>query len=192
MSDEFQGTDVDQPAEQPAQAPQQPQYDPKALQEHVTTAVQQGLQQYRPQPQYVPVPQQQPQPDPLRDVLAPYLAPIAQFLNLKAELAADAAVFYPNRPEAAPFRQRIEEVVMDQANRGRPITREQAWSYLRGSELFDQLLEKTMKERQDAASRARNNTMLGPGLTRSPGQPMKSAIDATDEELENALKNVPF
>jgi len=169
--------------------------------EEIDKAIQGRLQQYMPpqapapRPQYVPVPQTPApiQPDPIRDVVAPYIAPVARYLGLQAELAQDAAVFYPGTPEALPFRNRIEEVTMALAQAGRPATREQVFNFLKGGELFNHFVESTIKQRQEAAERARGQATLGPGMVRGPQQgPVKDAFTATDQELWDGMKGIPF
>lgn len=202
MSDQFDALD---PSTQPAQ--ESPQggggVDAQAVQSHIAQAVQQWMQQHAqppvqqqpPPPQYIPVPQAPPpqiQPDPIRDVINPYLAPVARHLALQSELAQDAAVFYPGTPEALPFRDRIEQVTMAMANMGRPATRQQVFNYLKGGELFNHFVDSTIKQRQEAAERARGQATLGPGMVRGPQQPTKDAFTATDQELMDGLKGIPF
>lgn len=127
----------------------------------------------------------------LRPVLEPVLA-VAKSAEMRAAMAADAVAFFtdPANTQAMPHRARISEVAAQQAKKGNPITMKDAWSWLRGGELYDTIVKDQEAGYTAKIEEARKAATVGPSTP--VFRPAKPIDDMNTEELGAALKGIPF
>ena len=133
--------------------------------------------------------------DPLADLVSPYVKPQVDAAVRQARLAElagiDAATFYADHPELTKEdRQEIEKRFSGLRANGVPFQREDILKHYRG-ENIDKEVDRRIKAREEAVTRAANAVTVG------PGSPDKSPItrDARampTDELEKALDGVSF
>lgn len=132
----------------------------------------------------------------LGDIFKPALEPamaMAKNAEMRAALAADAVDFYTthaNNPTIAKYRGKIEEVLASQLKRGNVISRKDAWNWLRGGELYDELSKESLTAHETKLEEARKAAAAGPSVTIPKFS--KPIEQSTTEELGEALKGVIF
>lgn len=127
----------------------------------------------------------------VRPALEPALA-AAKNAEIRAAMAADTVAFLtdPANVQAMPHRQRIAEVVAQQAQKGNPISMKDAWNWLRGGELYD-----TIVKEQEAGYAAKIEEARKAGTVGASTPVFRAAKpidDMNTDELGAALKGVPF
>jgi len=140
-------------------------------------------------------PKPEPKPDSIQEWLRPALEPTEKAvkqIEQRAAMVQDSVGFYTDakNQDAFEFRDKIEDVVTNQARQGNIISRKDAWNWLRGGELYDTLQKRSldattlkMKEAQDAQT-------VGPSLQAL--KLAKSPEQMTSDELGSALKGISF
>lgn len=128
-------------------------------------------------------------PDPVADVLRPHLQPLAAMLNLKAEDAKDASVFYATTPAAGKYSAAIETKFTECVQRGQPMNRASIWQWIRGSDAF---LSERIKERDAELETARQAQTLQGSRGSLPAGTPSIDVNASDEDLAKSLENVQF
>ena len=116
----------------------------------------------------------------------------AKDAETRALLAADAATFYtdPGMAEALPYRAKIEEVVAVHAKKGVTVGRVDAWKWLRGGELYEDIDKARQTARQKKEEDAKYATAAGAGSVRGGGQQMKPIETQTTDELTKTLEGM--
>ena len=132
---------------------------------------------------------------PFDDMLQPALAPAfkaAKDAENRAMMAADTVAFLtdPANAQAMPHRQRIAEVVAQQAQKGNLISMKDAWNWLRGGELYDSIVKE--QETGYAAKIAEAQKAATVGGSTPVFRATKPIDDMNTEELGAALKGVTF
>ena len=127
----------------------------------------------------------------LRPALEPALA-AAKSAETRAMMAADTVAFLtdPVNAQAMPYRQRIAEVVNQQAQKGNLITMKDAWNWLRGGELYDSIVKG--QEEGYAAKIEEAKKAATVGASTPVFRATKPIDDMNTEELGAALKGLPF
>lgn len=129
------------------------------------------------------------------EMFKPQLEPALQAAKAaehRSIMATDAVEFYtnPKFAEAATYREKVEALVQDQAKRGNIVSRKDAWSYLRGGELYDTIQAKGDEARAAKIKAAQEAEAAGPGVTAPKfAKPMG---ELTTDELGAALKDMRF
>lgn len=171
--------------------PPPPVIDNVAIAQAVKDAIgQMAREMPRPQPQPVA-----PQPDPMRDLLAPYVAPV----QMGAQQARDAAVFYNvgkgvDRELKAEYSDQIEQVAAQWEQMGRPMDRATIWQWIKGSDDYVAKKAQRDKEASEAATRmAMQGATVGLGSPdRQYGGPVRDASQVPPSELEKLIGDLPF
>jgi len=131
------------------------------------------------------------EPDPVADVLRPYVVPLAQAMNLKADDAKDAAIFYHTTAEAGAFAADIEAKFNECVANGRPMNRASIWQWYKGAN-FDKFADARQKHRDDEIKRAREaQTVQGSRGGVPAGRPQID-VNASDEDLASAIRGLQF
>ncbi len=135
--------------------------------------------------------------DPFHTMIEPALEPAlkaAQAAELRANMAADAVGFYTDPANAVTlkYRGKIEEVINAQIKRGNPISRQDAWNWLRGGELYGELGTEAIKAHEAKLEEARKATAAAAGVTAGTVQFKKDPTQMETQELGEALKGVTF
>ena len=127
----------------------------------------------------------------IRPALEPALA-AAKSAETRAMMAADTVAFLtdPVNAQAMPYRQRIAEVVSQQAQKGNLITMKDAWNWLRGGELYDSIVKG--QEEGYAAKIEEAKKAATVGASTPVFRATKPIDDMNTEELGAALKGLPF
>ena len=137
----------------------------------------------------------QPKPGAFDDLFKPALEPVLKRggdAEARAAIAEDAVQFYTDPANAAVFKYRamIEQVVKDQQKRGYVVTRKDAWAWLRGGELYDELTGEVRTAHETKLEEARKASTAGPGVT--VPKFAKPIDELKTDELGEALKGVTF
>lgn len=135
------------------------------------------------------------QSTPFDEMVRPALEPAlkaAKDAETRAAMAADTVAFLtdPTNAQAMPHRQRIAEVVAQQAQKGNLISMKDAWNWLRGGELYDTIVKE--QEAGYAAKIEAAKQAATVGASTPVFRTTKPVDDMSTEELGAALKNVPF
>lgn len=170
---------------------QMPAFDPSALTQTINESLRSGFETLAQQmtQQYAPVTPQVPaqQPDPLAGTLSPYLTPV----QLQAQAATDAAVFYATNDEAKGYAAKIEEL----ANSYPGTPRAKIWQFIRGSdEYINAAVQKRLDDQKRAAELAAQGSALGVGSPQHQAYngPVRQAADMPHDELLKALDGYSF
>jgi hypothetical protein len=117
----------------------------------------------------------------------------AKDAETRALHAADAAQFYtdPGNAEAVGYRAKIEQVVGDQLKRGNSISRNDAWKWLRGGELYEDIQKRRDDSRKLKEEEAKFATAAGAGAQRG-GQQTKPIGTMSTDELGETLRGISF
>lgn len=185
----------------PAPVPAPAAFDPKIIQEAVRTSIEGFVKEAKEQQATKVAEELEAERlratgnDPMASMFRPHLEPAlkaARDAEARALLAADSAEFYtdPKHSDAAEFRPRIEQVVNEQAKRGNLISRKDAWSYLRGGELYEQLQGRHAESTTAKLKAAQEAATAGPGVTQPKFS--KPIEGMSSDELGQALKDVKF
>lgn len=132
----------------------------------------------------------------LGDIFKPALEPafaMAKNAETRAALAADAVDFYTTHsgePIIAKYRGKIEEVITSQLKRGNLISRKDAWNWLRGGDLYDEISKETLTAHETKLEEARKAAAAGPSVT--VPKFTKPIEQSSTEELGEALRGVTF
>lgn len=134
--------------------------------------------------------------NPMHDIVAPVVRDMAEpalrALDITANDAKDAALFYVEHPEALTYKKDLENASDTMKRQGTPMTREALWDWYRGKN-FDKFRDQANKKQQEDAERAaREAATLGPGSPNRDAGPQKDPHDMTDEELAKAVQGVAF
>ena len=132
---------------------------------------------------------------PFEEMIRPALEPAfkaAKDAETRAAMAADTVAFLtdPANAQAMPYRQRIAEVVAQQAQRGNPTSMKDAWNWLRGGELYDSIVKE--QEAGYAAKVEEAKKAATVGASTPVFRATKPIDDMNTEELGAALKDLPF
>mgnify|MGYP001561891818 FL=1 len=140
--------------------------------------------------------------DAINKAIQPHLKGLQD--NARAgQMAQDAAIFYsdPANSEAFEHRKEIEALVASEGKRGQIVTREIAWKYLRGGDLFETVTAKRNAAAKQREEEARFAHTAGPGVSRTgggvgakelTGDAMEAMPREQFDQLEQVLKDVPF
>ena len=133
--------------------------------------------------------------NPFADLIKPSLEPVleaAKAAEARAIGAADSVNFYTDPAHAAviKYRPQIEKFVAEQAKRGNSITRKDAWNWLRGGELYDELSKESLAAHETKVKEAQAAATVG-GSIQVP-KFSKPVEQLNTDELGEALKGVPF
>jgi hypothetical protein len=136
-----------------------------------------------------------PAPTPFDDMLRPVLEPAfkaAKSAETRAAMAADAVAFLtdPANAQAMPYRQRIAEVIAQQAQKGTYVSMKDAWNWLRGGELYDSIVKEQEVGYAAKVEEARKAATVG--ASTPVFRATKPIDDMNTEELGAALKGLPF
>ena len=197
MADEVKPTTTPAPAPAPA-------FDPQALEAMVQGAVKtsieslvkEGAAKQKELEEAKAAEGQKPaQPGPFDEMFKPALDPVIKSVReaeARAAMAADSVDFYTNPENATAFkyRSRIEETVTAQARRGNLISRKDAWHWLRGGELHDELNKEGLTAHEVKLQAAREASAAGPSTT--VPKFTKPIAEMKTDELGEALKGVTF
>ncbi len=155
-------------------------------------AVQDGLQEYETRRS-----SEQPaapiEGNPLRDVLRPVLDPELSRINIIAEGAKDAAIFYSSSPEASAHKDYIEKAFQTMVQNGTPMNRDAIYKHWKGENeqtRFKAWREEEIKREKEAEERKQYET-IGGGNRPVVGKVVE-ARDLPIEELEKALEGMTF
>ena len=185
-------------------APSTPAVDPKALEAMVQGAVRSSIEslvkegQTR-QAELDAAKAAEPrvaQPGPFDEMFKPALEPVLKSVRdaeARANMAADAVNFYtdPGNAEVIAYRGKIEEVVQVQAKKGNIISRQDAWNWLRGGALYDEITKKTLTAHETKLEEARKATAAGAGAPAAV-RFTKPIDEMKTDELGDALRGVTF
>ena len=137
----------------------------------------------------------EPKPGAFDDMFRPSLEPAIKAgkdAEVAAAMAEDAVAFYTDPANASVLRHRtrIEQTVKDQRKRGNLISRKDAWNWLRGGDLYDELSKESLTAHEAKLEEARKAQTAGAGVTvpkfSKPFEQMET------EELGKALGGVTF
>lgn len=134
--------------------------------------------------------------DPMSDMFKPVLEPAlaaARAAETRALLAQDAVDFYTTNaadPVVQKYKAKIEEVVTTQMKRGNLISRRDAFNWLRGGELFDEIQKDTLTEHETKIKAAQAAATAGPSV--AVPKFTKPIDQLNTDELATALKDVTF
>lgn len=134
--------------------------------------------------------------DIIGDIVKPHLEvtlKAAKDAETRAMLAADAATFYtdPGNMDAVEYRGKIEEVMTAQLKRGNVISRSDAWRWLRGGELYDEINKKRDASRAKKEEEAKYAMTAGSSVQR-PAPNQKPADQMSTQELTDTLRGISF
>lgn len=138
----------------------------------------------------------EPKTDPMGDLFKPALEPAmaaARNAETRAALAADAVDFYTANaanPDVLKHRGKIEKVVTEQLKKGNVISRTDAWSWLRGGELYEELGKERLTAHEQKLKEAREAQAAGPSTT--VPKFTKPIDELKTDELGEVLKGVTF
>ena len=129
------------------------------------------------------------------EMFRPHLDPAIQAAKAaehRSIMATDAVEFYtnPKYAEATTYRDKVETLVQEQAKKGNIVSRKDAWSYLRGGELYDTIQAKNDESRAAKIKAAQEAEVAGPGI--ATPKFAKPIHELTTDELGAALKDVRF
>ena len=132
---------------------------------------------------------------PFADMVGPALEPAmktARDAEAQARNATDAVAFYtdPTAGGLLKYRARIEQVVAEQAKRGNVISRKDAWNWLRGGELYDELSKESLALHEAKVKEAQAAATVGGGI--QVPKFSKPVEQLNTDELGEALKGVAF
>ena len=133
--------------------------------------------------------------NPFAEMVQPILEPTTKAvrdLETRTALATDAVAFYtdPANATAHKYRAQIEKIVTDQQKRGNLVARSDAWKYLRGGDLYDELGKESLTAHEQKIKEAQAASAAGPSTTVPKFS--KPIDDMNTEELGTALKGVAF
>ena len=134
--------------------------------------------------------------DAMGEIFKPALEPAlaaSRSAELRATMAADAVDFYTTNaadPTVLKYRGKIEEVVNTQVKRGNLISRKDAWNWLRGGSLYDELSKETLTAHEAKIKAAQEAATVGPSVTMPKFS--KPIEDLKTDELGEALRGVTF
>ena len=133
--------------------------------------------------------------NPFAEMMAPALAPAMQAAKdaeTRAMNAADAVAFYtdPTNAQVIKYRGKIEEVIQTQAKRGNLISRQDAWNWLRGGTLYDEISKETLTAHEAKVKAAQEASTVGGGVTMPKFA--KPIEQLNTDELNDALRGVVF
>ena len=134
--------------------------------------------------------------DAMGEIFKPALEPAlaaSRNAELRATMATDAVDFYTTHaadPTVLKYRGKIEEVVAAQVKRGNLISRNDAWSWLRGGALYDELSKDTLTAHEAKIKAAQEAATVGPSITVPKFS--KPIENLNTDELGDALKGVAF
>ena len=134
--------------------------------------------------------------NPFQTMVEPAVAPAlkaARDAEASASAASDAVNFYldPANAVAAPYRVKIEQVVAAERKQGRSVSRADAWKWLRGGELYDDLHKTALESHDKQIEEARKASAAGQG-TQVPLQFKKPLEQLETKELDEALRDIRF
>ncbi len=133
--------------------------------------------------------------NPFAEMIQPVLEPTMKTvrdLETRTALAADAVTFYtdPANATAHKYRAQIEKIVTEQQKRGNLVARTDAWKYLRGGDLYDELGKESLTAHEQKIKEAQAASAAGPSTTVPKFS--KPIDDMNTDELGTALKGVAF
>ena len=191
------------PNPNPAPAPA-PAFDPKQIEQMVQGAVRTSIEslvkegqarQAEAEAEKANAPKA-PAPDAMGDLFKPALEPAfqaAKNAETRAALAADAVDFYTSRindPAVMKHRDKIEAIVTTQLKRGNLVSRADAWKYLRGGDLYEDLTKEALTTHEQKIKEAQAAAAAGPSV--SVPKFSKPIDQSSTEELGEALKGITF
>ena len=134
--------------------------------------------------------------DAMSEIFKPALEPAlaaSRNAELRATMAADAVDFYTTHaadPTILKYRGKIEEVIVAQLKRGNLISRKDAWNWLRGGELYDDLSKETLTAHEAKVKAAQEASTVGTSVTMPTFS--KPFDELETDELGKALRGVSF
>jgi hypothetical protein len=187
--------DDQKPTDQQTQTPPAaPAFDYDALAGQVADKLKDTFKQAPQPPQrpMAPQPPVQQVQDPMADILRPYIEPVARAAQIAADSADDAAEFYSSHGDLEKDeRLEIERRFKSLKAQGLPLKREDIYNHYVG-ENVDKVVEKRMKKRDEAITKARDAATVGSGSPdRGPAQ-VQDARALPIEQLEKALAGQSF
>ena len=117
----------------------------------------------------------------------------ARNAEVRALLATDAVDFYTvnaGDPVVSKYRKQIEETVAQQLKRGNLISRNDAWHWLRGGPLHEELSKDTLTAHEAKIKAAQEASAAGPSS--APVRFAKPFDEMKTDELGEALKGMTF
>jgi len=118
--------------------------------------------------------------DPLRDAIAPMIQPALDKINLTAQDAKDASVYYATHPEAVKHSKKLEAAFNKMASQGTPQTRESLMEWLKGHD-FDSFYKERFEEDAKKAELAKNSQTVD-----AAGNVIVAPVVAVDENTSDA------
>lgn len=129
--------------------------------------------------------------NPLAAIIDPIMAPRLRMLELKADGAMDAAMFYAEHPEMLKHREKIEQAFIASINQGTPHSRNALRSWYIG-ENFENFRKEADEADKQKVELARRDGVIDGGYRPAGSGVVKEAFTATTEELTTGLKDLPF
>jgi len=118
--------------------------------------------------------------DPLRDAIAPMIQPALDKINLTAQDAKDASVFYATHPEAVKHSKKLEAAFNKMASQGTPQTRESLMEWLRGHN-FEEFYKERAEQDAKTAELAKNSQTVD-----AAGNVIVAPVVSVDENTSDA------